>query len=479
MYRFPVFLSVCVGVFTAALSHADTIYMNNGQRIDGHIVSESDSSYTIETGSTTFEIATKMIDRVVKYTNRDTSLVSLGDELVSRQDYATARQYYERALDVTKSPEVIQKRLKTLDEMVLRKDELLPIDTAMKKGQYRLAADLCMAFVEHASPDDALTKDIRKKGAIACCKLAQQYFDSVRTEEAVFELRRAIELDPYNPTAHSLAGMILARTGKYSQALEELNLAQEIDPTDELAAEGLRILGETTGGQKELIASGANGRKSIDTRKLNELLGEAEFSGHTDGIMYAALSQREKPIRSVHFDMNAIARRSVLDGTNRIGGKPLYQFRSTRALSVFLQAYNAGPGAAAMYDGNVPYRETVNYVERVAKAIEDISSGKIGTTEYDPLIEKYAVQFGFHPTLIKAIVKVESDFNPKCVSTADARGLIQLVKVDWVDTMKRLDQQVDFDEFVFDPEMNLMVGCHYLRWLLDECLPKYFEEDFG
>jgi len=465
-------------VVSAAPVAADTIHMKNGHRIDGHIVSEVDGSYVVETGSTTFTISTSMIERVVKYTHRDTSLVLLGDELASQQEYALARRYYERALEVTESPEVIYKRLKTLEQLMLRKDELTPIDQAFKQGQFRLAADLCQALVENR-PDDTFTAEVRRKASKAYSQLAQQYYDSVRTEEAVFELRRAIELDPYNPDAHCLAGMILARQGHYRQAREELMLAQELDPGNALVAEGIRLLGETTGGAQELAKATAT-RGGLDTRELDELLGEAQFAGRIDGIEYAALARRTRPIEPVKFDMSAIARRggSGANTATLTGGRPIYQFNSTRALSIFLQAYNAGPGAAAMYNGNVPYTETVNYVQRVAKAIEDISTGRIGATAYDPLIEKYALEYGFHPTLIKAIVKVESNFNPKCVSTADARGLIQLVKVDWVDTMKRLKREMDFDQYVFDPDLNLMVGCHYLRWLVEDCLPIYFEGEF-
>lgn len=463
----PLIMAALAATAGPALTHGDTVFLKNGHNISGHIIDEDGESYTLETGSTTFEISTRLIERVIKYTHRDTSLVLLGDERVEKQDYGAARRYYERALAITQSPAVIRKRIERLDELALRQDELAPVETAIKRGEYRLAADLALAIIENPE-DQAIAGEVAQRAAHAHCMLAQQYYDAVRTEEAVFELRRALDLDPYNAKAHSLAGLILARSGHYRQAREELLLAQEIDPAEPLAAQGLKLLEQSPQGLAELKTAAA---ATVDARRLDELLGEAEFTGHTEGILYSALGKRARSASPVRFDLAAL-------GSTTRGGS-IYQFRTTRALSIFLQAYNAGPGAAAMYNGNVPYTETVNYVQRVAQAVEDIASGKIGPTPYDALIEKYAREYGFHPTLIKAIVKVESDFNPECVSTADARGLIQLVRVDWDDTMKRLNRQVDFDKFVFDPELNLMVGCHYLRWLVDDCLPIYFEEEFG
>ena len=87
--------------------------------------------------------------------------------------------------------------------------------------------------------------------------------------------------------------------------------------------------------------------------------------------------------------------------------------------------------------------------------------------------------FNLSPLLVKAIVKVESNFNPRCVSSAGARGLIQLVRVDWEDTMKRVNRDLDYNRAVYDPDWNLFVGCHYLRWLLNDLLPKHFTVALG
>jgi len=463
-------LSLCLSVI-AATANADTVFLKSGVQIEGHIVSQTENSYRIETGTTTFDLPSGMIQRIVKYKHRDASLVLLGDDMARQGDFTMAQQYYERAMAITENRSIVQQRLDKLNEMRLRRHEVVGIDEAIKAKEYRKAGDMCLAMIEGRG-EDPFTVEMRKKASDAYCMLARQYFDEVRTEEAVEELRKAINLDSLNPRAHALAGMINARTSKYKQAREELMLAQELGPTDPAVIESLHFLEQLPDAGSELQL--ANARQAEDTRSIDQLIGTSEFTGNTAGINYALLTGRTQRMESVHFDMNALAHVSLPRASN-----DFYQFRSSRALSIFLQAYNAGPGAATMYNGKVPYTETVNYVQRVARAINDINSGKMPASPYDALIEKYALQYGFHPTLIKAIVKVESDFNPECVSTANARGLIQLVRCDWDDTMRRLGQNLDFRANVADPELNLMVGCHYLRWLVDECLPKYFKEDFG
>ena len=76
---------------------------------------------------------------------------------------------------------------------------------------------------------------------------------------------------------------------------------------------------------------------------------------------------------------------------------------------------------------------------------------------YDPLIERYADRFDVDPVLIRAVIQVESDFNPRCVSRKGARGLMQLIP----ETAQRYGVRN-----IFDPEDNIRGGVHYLSDLL-------------
>lgn len=78
--------------------------------------------------------------------------------------------------------------------------------------------------------------------------------------------------------------------------------------------------------------------------------------------------------------------------------------------------------------------------------------------ELNPMISRFSRQHQLHPALIRAIIKAESDFDPRAVSRAGAVGLMQLMP----QTAVRLDVRN-----LYDPEDNIGGGTKYLRQLLD------------
>ena len=85
--------------------------------------------------------------------------------------------------------------------------------------------------------------------------------------------------------------------------------------------------------------------------------------------------------------------------------------------------------------------------------------GERGLKRYDGLIEEAARENGLDPHLVRAVVEVESNYNPAAVSPKGAAGLMQLMP----DTAKRFGL-LD----VFQPAENLMTGARYLRQLIDK-----------
>jgi hypothetical protein len=84
----------------------------------------------------------------------------------------------------------------------------------------------------------------------------------------------------------------------------------------------------------------------------------------------------------------------------------------------------------------------------------------VGTdiTKYDHLINRAADKYKVDPSLIKAVIKAESNFNHQAVSPVGARGLMQLMP-----TTATYLQVADS----FHPENNIEGGVRYLRYLLN------------
>jgi soluble lytic murein transglycosylase-like protein len=76
---------------------------------------------------------------------------------------------------------------------------------------------------------------------------------------------------------------------------------------------------------------------------------------------------------------------------------------------------------------------------------------------YDPLIEKYCDLYQVDPVLVKAVIQVESSYDPATVSHKGARGLMQLMP----ETARRFSVTR-----IHDPEENIRAGVEYLSLLL-------------
>lgn len=77
---------------------------------------------------------------------------------------------------------------------------------------------------------------------------------------------------------------------------------------------------------------------------------------------------------------------------------------------------------------------------------------------YDPAIEAEARRYNVDASLVSALIRAESNFEPRAVSRKGARGLMQLMPA----TARRLEVRRPFD-----PVANIRGGVRYLRELLE------------
>ena len=101
--------------------------------------------------------------------------------------------------------------------------------------------------------------------------------------------------------------------------------------------------------------------------------------------------------------------------------------------------------------------ETTPVTSAVSPSATVTPSRRVGTL--DGLIDAISTRHGVDPSLVRAVIQIESNFDRRAVSNKGARGLMQLIPA----TGKRFGVR-DF----FDPAQNIEGGVRYLRFLLEK-----------
>lgn len=110
--------------------------------------------------------------------------------------------------------------------------------------------------------------------------------------------------------------------------------------------------------------------------------------------------------------------------------------------------------------------------EGAAGIIRNRVTGHPNVARFTPLIEQHAKAHGLDPALVKAVVAVESAFDPRAVSPKGAIGLMQVIPA----TAQRYGVDADakrtIEQKLMDPLINIRIGTRYLADLL-----RRFEND--
>lgn len=92
---------------------------------------------------------------------------------------------------------------------------------------------------------------------------------------------------------------------------------------------------------------------------------------------------------------------------------------------------------------------------------------------YLPIVNQHAKRFGVSKSLVFAVIKIESAFNPFAVSSAPAYGLMQLVPTSGGRDAYRLVKGKDgipSKDYLFDSNNNIELGTAYLHLVDDQYL---------
>ena len=87
--------------------------------------------------------------------------------------------------------------------------------------------------------------------------------------------------------------------------------------------------------------------------------------------------------------------------------------------------------------------------------------------DYADLVEQYADQYDLPRELLYALIRTESHFDAKAVSSADARGLTQITPETFEWLMLKQGETLQL-EALFEADVSIRYGAFFLRMLLDE-----------
>ncbi len=133
--------------------------------------------------------------------------------------------------------------------------------------------------------------------------------------------------------------------------------------------------------------------------------------------------------------------------------------------SISVDIYDFTDNSGVRHDTNVPaspeyrlYLESApnNYLE---SGLSERISATSDFNQYDPLILKASIRHDVDFSLLKSIIKVESNFDCYAVSQNGAKGLMQIIPRNF--TFLNIRNP-------FDPEENIMGGTLYFKQMLEK-----------
>ena len=85
---------------------------------------------------------------------------------------------------------------------------------------------------------------------------------------------------------------------------------------------------------------------------------------------------------------------------------------------------------------------------------------------YGEQIAKYSAEYNVPEYILDAVIKVESNFDPRAESAKGARGLMQMIQSTflWLTGEEHLQEHLAFDA-LYDPDVAIRYGAYYLRYL--------------
>lgn len=408
------------------LGKADVFIFFSNSQIEGIVISETENDVYIETYLGKINIPKFLIKEVIKEAP-ESVYFRFSEKKLAEQDFSAARKYILKARQLIADTTAWQEKIDEIDFLEIKSQQLSKIEKLIKEKKFDEAISLYRDLIAQHQTRSFLTSLKKELSEILVQYAEHQFNYTFYNERAIKNLREAYQLNPESVSLHYLLSKIQKHEGRDYLAIWEKEKALE------LAQKQKEVFTKKNSISNEIIASSITSQ-SPNIKETNMPHVPQVASSEPENNWFSRFINIDYPIR------------------------------------LLLQAYNAGPAAVIVYNGEVPYEETINYLQKISYWLTQT----INKTDYDELIYTYTSKYGLEFSLVKALIKVESDFNPKACSKKNARGLMQITKETWEDTARRLGVNWSFEKHAYDPDKNIAIGCHYLAWLKNYFLPSYF-----
>lgn len=125
-----------------------------------------------------------------------------------------------------------------------------------------------------------------------------------------------------------------------------------------------------------------------------------------------------------------------------------------------IYAWRDANGTLVLSDRSIDRPTEIYEVEGAPKYVSTTPVEAQSTRErFEPYVVEHSTRHALRPELVRAVIQVESGYNPRALSPKGAMGLMQLMP----ETARMLGVQRPYD-----PEQNIGGGTRYLRLLLDK-----------
>jgi soluble lytic murein transglycosylase len=128
---------------------------------------------------------------------------------------------------------------------------------------------------------------------------------------------------------------------------------------------------------------------------------------------------------------------------------------------------------AKSFAGAKVYPPVIRYLNQAGDQADDLRSSawvSLGFPKfYQEAVEKEAAKYNLSPFVILSLMRQESAFNPRAVSTSNAMGLMQMIPPTAREIAQDLKlKKVEIPRSLFVPELNIQMGTYYLGKLVKE-----------